>query len=56
MDDAEAERYLREAYQILTENFGAEDGRTGQARDALRSHFERRGMASEVAELGIGDG
>lgn len=51
-DDAEAERYLMEAFTILGDNFGAEDPRTGQARDALRAHYERRGLDEAAAALG----
>lgn len=51
-DDADAERQLVEAMRILDDNFGAEDSRTGQAREALRAHYERRGMVDEAAALG----
>jgi len=54
--DEEAERYLTEAYRVLRENFGDEDARTGQARDALRAHYERRGMSDRAAAFANGRG
>lgn len=50
--DAEAERHLQEAYDILGENFGPDDDRTGQAREALRAHLLRRGLDDRAAALG----
>ena len=52
--EAEAEQYLREAFTTLERELGPDDRRTGQGRDALRDHYERRGMAAEAAELGVG--
>jgi serine/threonine-protein kinase len=52
----EAERYLMEAYDILGETFGPDDGRTGQAREALRDHLERRGLTERAAALDVGPG
>jgi serine/threonine-protein kinase len=52
--DGEAEQHLTEAYRVLLENFGDDDGRTGRARDALRAHYERRGMSARAAELPAG--
>lgn len=47
-----AEPYLVEALTIFGQDFGADDGRTARARDALRDHYVRRGMEQEAAELG----
>lgn len=50
--DADAERYLQEAYEILLEGYGPEDRRTGQARESLRGHLERRGLTDRASALG----
>lgn len=54
--DADAERHLQEAYDMLLENFGTEDTRTGQAREALRGHLERRGLTERAGQLGAVSG
>lgn len=47
----EAERYLEESHSTLLTEFGAEDPRTVQARDALREHLLRRGLDERAARL-----
>lgn len=49
--ETEAEAYLQKAYDILMDNFGSDDTRTAEARDALRRHFLAHGLNDRAAEL-----
>jgi len=52
----EAEELLVESFRTLEAALGPDDERTGQARRALRAHYEGRGLLEQATALGPGGG
>ncbi len=50
--DEEAEARFLEAVRIFDASFGTDDARTVRARDALRAHYQRRGLTELAAGVG----
>ena len=49
--EEEAEAFFEESHATLLANFGPDDARTSEAREAFREHLLRRGMTERAARL-----